>query len=99
MSCTDLAFFIEGHNDDSGTVAMHLFGAFEESLFSLLQADAVDDALALAALQTCLNHCKIRRVDAQRHLHTNTTDYTLRVKLISDQFLNIKKKRLYAKII
>lgn len=82
---TDLPFFIEGHNDDGGAVAMHLFGVFEEGLFSLLQADAVDDALALAALQTCLDHCKIRRVDTQRHLRATTKDYTLGVKLIGTE--------------
>lgn len=74
---TDLPFFIKGHNDDGGTIAMHSFGVSEEGLFSLLQADAVDDALALTAFQTRLDHCKIRRVDTQRHLHTTTKDYTL----------------------
>lgn len=60
---------------------MHLFGVFEEGLFSLLQADAVDYALALAALQTCFDHGKVRRVDTQGHLHTNTEGYTPWVKL------------------
>lgn len=83
---TDLPFFIEGHNDDGGSVAMHLFGVFDKGFFSLLQADAVDDALALAALQTCLDHCKIRRVDTQRHLHITTKDHTLWVRLRSFVF-------------
>lgn len=72
MACTDLPFFIEGHDDDSAAVAMYLSGVLEEGPFPLLQADAVYDAFALAAFQTCLNHRKIRRVDTQRHLHTAT---------------------------
>ena len=41
---------VERHDDDGGPVALDEPGLFEELLLALLEADRVDDALALDAL-------------------------------------------------
>lgn len=65
-----LSFFIKSHDDHSSTKLLDPPGLLQEVLLPLLQADAVDDALALAALQAGFNHGEIGRVDAQGHLRS-----------------------------
>ena len=46
-----LAGLVEGHHDHRGAIAADQPGLFEELLFALLQADRIDDRLALHALR------------------------------------------------
>ena len=50
-----LALLVEGHHDDGGAVAADEPGLLEELLLALLEADRVDDRLALDALQPGLD--------------------------------------------
>jgi hypothetical protein len=50
------------------TEAAHNFGLGQKISLALLQRNAVDDALALDALETGLDHSKVGRIDTQRHL-------------------------------
>ena len=54
---------IEGHHHHAGAVALDQSGALLENLFALLEADGIDDALALNALQPRLNDAPLRAVD------------------------------------
>lgn len=65
---THLPFFIKSHDHHSSSKLLNLSSLLQEVFLSLLQANAVDNALALAALQAGFNHSKIGRVDAQGHL-------------------------------
>lgn len=65
-----LSFFVKSHDDHSSTKLLDPPGLLQEVLLPLLQADAIDDALALAALQAGFNHSEIGRVDAQGHLRS-----------------------------
>ncbi len=49
-----LALLVERHDDDAGAVAAHGARLLEERLLPLLQAERVDDALALQALEAGL---------------------------------------------
>ena len=49
-----LALLVEGHHDDAGAVAADGPRLLEERLLALLEADRVDDALALDALHARL---------------------------------------------
>ena len=42
-----LAFFVEGHDDDGGSVVEDVGGIFSEGVFSFFEGDGVDDAFAL----------------------------------------------------
>src|SRR5437660_1266218 len=61
-----LALLVEGHDDGGGAVAADQAGLFEELRLALLEADRVDDALALHALQARLDHLPLRAVDHHR---------------------------------
>ena len=50
-----LALLVEGHHDDAGAVAADRARLLEELLLALLEADRVDDALALEALEAGLD--------------------------------------------
>ena len=57
---------VEGHHDDAGAVAADRARLLEELLLALLEADRVDDPLALDALQPGLEHREARAVDHDR---------------------------------
>ena len=61
-----LALLVEGHHHDAGAVAADPPGLRQEVLLALLQADRVDHALALHALQPGLEHAPPRAVDHDR---------------------------------
>ena len=52
IACCGLPRFIEGHDDHRGTEAPDQSCLLQEFLFAFLQADTVDDAFSLTALQT-----------------------------------------------
>ena len=57
---------VEGHHDDGGAVAADEPRLPPELLFAFLEADRVDDALALQALQAGLDHAPLGAVDHDR---------------------------------
>ncbi len=57
---------VERHHDDAGAVALDPPRLLEELLLALLEADRVDDPLALDALQPRLEHREARAVDHDR---------------------------------
>ena len=57
---------VEGHHDDAGAVAADRARLLEELLLALLEADRVDDPLALDALEPGLEHGEARAVDHDR---------------------------------
>ena len=61
-----LPHLVERHHDDAGAVALDPPRLLEELLLALLEADRVDDPLALDALQTGLEHREARAVDHDR---------------------------------
>ena len=61
-----LAAFVERHHDERGAVSPDDSCLAKEVLFALLQADRVDDRLALDALQARLEHRPLRAVDHER---------------------------------
>ena len=61
-----LALLVEGHDDRAGAVAAHRARLGQEVLLALLEADRVDDALALHALEPGLDHRPARAVDHDR---------------------------------
>ena len=58
-----LAFFVEGHDDDGGSVPPDSAGLLLEDLFALLEADRVHDAFSLKALQPGLDDTEPGAVD------------------------------------
>ena len=62
-----LPLLVERHDDDGGAVSADLAGERQERLLALLEADRVDDALALQALQPRLDDRPLRGVDHHRH--------------------------------
>src|SRR5262249_50405383 len=58
-----LALLVKGHHNDGGPVATDEPGLIEELLLSLLEADRVDDALALDALESRLDDLPFRGID------------------------------------
>ena len=54
-----LALLVERHHDDGGAVAPDEPGVLAEDLLAFLEADRVDDALALQALQPGLDHLPV----------------------------------------
>eukprot|EP00053_Salpingoeca_punica_P018065 m.175524 g.175524 ORF g.175524 m.175524 type:complete len:1311 (+) comp17350_c0_seq2:4566-8498(+) len=63
-----LSLLVKRHDDDGSAVAADDAGLVDELGLALLQADAVDDALALHAAETGFDNLKVGRVDAERHL-------------------------------
>ena len=61
-----LSLLVERHHDDRRPVPLDATRLLEEVLLALLQADRVDDALALQALQPGLEHVPLGRVDHHR---------------------------------
>ena len=61
-----LTLLVERHHDDAGAVAAHDPRLLEELLLPLLEAERVDDALALEAFEACLEHGPARAVDHDR---------------------------------
>ena len=62
-----LADLVERHHDDAGAEALDVSGLGEEVRLPFLQADRIDDALALDAFQSGLEHRPLRAVDHHRH--------------------------------
>ena len=62
-----LSFLVEGHDHHRRPVAAGEAGLLEELRGAVLEADGVDDALALHALEPRLDHFPARRVDHHRH--------------------------------
>ncbi len=61
-----LPLLVERHHDDAGAVVADATRLLEEARLALLQADRVDDPLALDALQARLEHRPARAVDHDR---------------------------------
>ena len=62
-----LAILVECHDDHRRPVVAGAAGLIEELLRAVLEADRVDDPLALHTLEPCLDHLPARRVDHHRH--------------------------------
>ena len=62
-----LSKFVEGHHDGGRAVAPQQRGLALELGLALLERNAVDDALALDALQPGLDHAPLAAVDHDRH--------------------------------
>lgn len=58
-----LALFIEGHDDDGGSVVQDVGGIFTEGVFSFFEGDGVDDALALEVLEAFGDDFPFRGID------------------------------------
>ena len=61
-----LSGFVKGHHHDSSTIATTESGFLQKVCFAFLQADRVDDALALDILQATFKHLPFGRVDHDR---------------------------------
>ena len=61
-----LAFLVEGHHHDRGAVAAHQPRLAQELFLALLHRDGIDDALALQAFQSGLDHAPLGAVDHHR---------------------------------
>ena len=61
-----LPLFVERHHDDARPVALDLPRVCQEFVLALLEADRVDDALPLQALEPGLEHRPARAVDHDR---------------------------------
>ena len=62
-----LSLFVETHYHHRGTEPLHVFGMFDEFLFSLLQRDGVDDGLSLHTLQSRHDNLPVGGVDHHGH--------------------------------
>ena len=62
-----LTLFIKSHDDDSRSIPANLASLFQEFFFAFLEADRVNNGLALYALQTGLDDVPARRVNHDRH--------------------------------
>ncbi len=62
-----LALLVERHHDRRGPVAAHQPGVVQKDLFPFLEADRVDDRLALHAFQARLDDRPFRAIDHDRH--------------------------------
>ena len=62
-----LTLFVKGHDDDGRTVTLGESGALEEGLLSILEADRVEDTLALETLHSLLKDRPLGAVDHDRH--------------------------------
>jgi hypothetical protein len=61
-----LAALVERHDDHRGAVAADPPRPLDERLLALLEADGIDDALALEAFESRLDHLPLRGVDHHR---------------------------------
>ncbi len=61
-----LAALVEGHDDDGGAVTADEAGLLDEFFLAFLEADGVDDGLALDALQPGLDDGPFRAVNHYR---------------------------------
>ncbi len=62
-----LPLLVEGHDDDRGAVAPDQPGVVQELGFAFLEADRIDDRLALHAFQAGFDDRPLRAVDHERH--------------------------------
>ncbi len=62
-----LATLIEGHDDHGRAIAHHQARLPQESLLALLQADGIDNGLALHALQARFDHRPFGGIDHDGH--------------------------------
>jgi hypothetical protein len=62
-----LSLLVERHHHHRGAVAAHQSGVLQELGLTLLEADRVDHALPLDALEPRLDHRPLRRVDHHGH--------------------------------
>jgi len=62
-----LAVLVHGHDDRGRAVASHQARFFAESFLAVLEADGVDDPLALQAFQAGLDDLPVGAVDHDRH--------------------------------
>ncbi|MPL88384.1 hypothetical protein SDC9_34404 [bioreactor metagenome] len=67
LETVGLPLFVEGHHHHRGAIGEAERGMGAEGVLALLQADRVDDRLALHALQAGLDHLPFRAVDHHRH--------------------------------
>ena len=67
LEAVGLSLFVEGHDNRGCTVGADETGLFLEFFRTFLEADRVDDALALDAAQTGLEDFPFRGVDHHRH--------------------------------
>jgi len=66
LECGSLSLLIEEHHHCGSAVTPHQPCFLQEFLLTLLQADGVDNRLALYALQSCLQHLPLRGVNHYR---------------------------------
>ena len=62
-----LTGFVERHHDDGCSIATNKFRAMQEFSLAFFQADTVDDALTMNALQACFEDFPVGAVDHDRH--------------------------------
>ena len=62
-----LSLLVESHNDYGRAEPSNLASVFRENLFAFLEADRIDDAFALNALQSRLDHGPPGAVDHDRN--------------------------------
>ena len=62
-----LALFVEGHHHRRRAIFEHCRGVLAKLLFAFFQRDRVDDALALQALEPCLDDLPFRGVHHEGH--------------------------------
>jgi len=67
LDAVGLALLIEGHDHRRCAVAAHRARVLDEALLAFLEADGVDDCLALHALQARLDDRPLGGVDHHRH--------------------------------
>src|SRR5262245_33817856 len=61
-----LTMFVESHDHHTGAIALDATGFVEEVLLSLFEADGVDDAFTLDALQPRLEYRPLGAIDHDR---------------------------------
>jgi hypothetical protein len=65
--CCRLARLVKGHHHDGGAMALDELCVRPEGVLALLEGDAVDDALALGALEARLHNVELGGVNHERH--------------------------------
>ena len=63
LSRDRLAFFIKGHDDDGGAIALDESSLMKKLFFPFLQADGVDDGFSLNAFQAGFDDRPFRAID------------------------------------
>ena len=64
IASRSLPLLVKGHDYASSSMAFHNPGMLLEGLFSFLEGDGVDNALALTSFQASLNNVELRCVQA-----------------------------------